>query len=336
MIVLGIETSCDETSAAVVNGRRILSNIIASQTELHAPFGGVVPELAARRHIEAIGYIVDQALLQAGIPLEDVDAYAVANGPGLVGALLVGLNYAKGLAFAQQKPLVGIHHIEGHVCANLLTDAKLEPPFLSLVVSGGHTILLDVKDYNTYQVLGGTRDDAAGEAFDKVARLLGLPFPGGPEVDKLARRGNPSAIPFPRAKVGGVDFSFSGLKTAVMQYIAKNPEYNKADVAASFQQAVVDVLVENTVQAAKAAGYKDVALAGGVACNHALRAAMEETCIADGLTLWKPPPILCTDNAAMIAVRGYYRLLENNVNTDGGASVLGDGWGLDVFPGRMV
>ncbi|MCL2605514.1 MAG: tRNA (adenosine(37)-N6)-threonylcarbamoyltransferase complex transferase subunit TsaD [Defluviitaleaceae bacterium] len=346
MIVLGIETSCDETSAAVVkNGRRIFSNIIASQTELHAPFGGVVPELAARRHIEAIGYIVDQALAQAGITLGDVDAYAAANGPGLVGALLVGVNYAKGLAFAQKKPIVGVHHIEGHVCANLLDTEKgegtsecdlskaterterLSPPFLSLVVSGGHTVLLDVRDYDTYNVLGGTKDDAAGEAFDKVARVLGLPFPGGPEVDKLAREGNPSAIRFPRARVGAYEFSFSGLKTAVMQYIIKNKDYNAADVAASFQQAVVDVLAENAVKAARDKGYGDIALAGGVACNRALRAEMEKACEENGLRLWMPPPILCTDNAAMIAARGYYRLL---------SKPAGDGWDLDVFPERMT
>jgi N6-L-threonylcarbamoyladenine synthase len=327
MTILGIETSCDETSAAVVqNGRRILSNVIASQTELHAPFGGVVPELAARRHIEAIGYIVDQTLAQAGITLDDVDAYAVANGPGLVGALLVGVNYAKGLAFARKKPIVGVHHIEGHVCANVL-DTTLTPPFLSLVVSGGHTILLDVTDFHTYRVLGGTKDDAAGEAFDKIARILGLPFPGGPQVDKLAKQGNPSAILFPRAKVGDYEFSFSGLKTAVMQYVIKNKDYNPADVAASFQQAVVDVLTENTIKAALHTGHKDIALAGGVACNRALRAAMQEACDVKGLTLWIPPPVLCTDNAAMIAARGYFRLLQDN---------KGDGWGLDVFPGRMV
>jgi N6-L-threonylcarbamoyladenine synthase len=328
MIILGIETSCDETSAAVVqNGRRIFSNVIASQTELHAPFGGVVPELAARRHIEAIGYITDQALTQAGITLEEVDAFAAANGPGLAGALLVGVNYAKGLAFAQKKPIAGVHHIEGHVCANFLNDGALAPPFLSLVVSGGHTVLLDVKDYNTYNMLGGTKDDAAGEAFDKVARVLGLPFPGGPQVDKLAREGNPRAVHFPRAKVGAYEFSFSGLKTAVLQYTMKNPGYNPPDVAASFQQAAVDVLTEHTVKAAKNAGYKNIAVAGGVACNRALRAAMEEACNAKDLQLHIPPPVLCTDNAAMIASRGFYRLLQEP---------RGDGWGLDVFPGRMT
>lgn len=330
MIILGIETSCDETSAAVVQqGWRLLSNVIASQTDLHAPFGGVVPELAARRHIEIIGHIVDRALDEAGLTLEEIDAYAVANGPGLVGALLVGVNYAKSLAYAKKKPLVGVHHIEGHVCANLIPTAgdALAPPFLSLVVSGGHTILLAVEDYDVYRVLGGTRDDAAGEAFDKIARILGLPFPGGPEVDKLARTGNPLAVKFPRAKVDGYDFSFSGLKTAVMQYTMKNPEHNQADVAASFQQAVVDVLTDNAMQAATDHGFSNIALAGGVACNHALRTAMETACKAQGLKLWMPPPILCTDNAAMIAARGYYRLLKDP---------MGDDWDLDVFPGRMV
>ncbi|MCL2203456.1 MAG: tRNA (adenosine(37)-N6)-threonylcarbamoyltransferase complex transferase subunit TsaD [Defluviitaleaceae bacterium] len=324
MKILGIETSCDETSAAVVeNGRRILSNVIASQVELHAPFGGVVPELAARRHIEAVGYIVDEALAQAGVELKDIDAYAVANGPGLVGALLVGVNYAKGLAFAQKKPLVGVHHIEAHVCANYLTEPPLSPPFLSLVVSGGHTILLAVEDYNVFRVLGGTLDDAAGEAFDKVARVLGLPFPGGPEVDKVARGGNPLAIAFPRARVGAFEFSFSGLKTAVMQYMAKHPDCDIADVAASFQQAVVDVLVAGAVKAARELRYTNIALAGGVACNRALRTAMEAACEVNHLRLHMPPPVLCTDNAAMIAARGHTML-------------PGDGWDLDVFPGRMV
>ncbi|MCL2189068.1 MAG: tRNA (adenosine(37)-N6)-threonylcarbamoyltransferase complex transferase subunit TsaD [Defluviitaleaceae bacterium] len=326
MIILGIETSCDETSAAVVkDGRRILSNIIASQTEVHAPFGGVVPELAARRHIEAIGYITEQALSRAGILLEAVDAFAVANGPGLVGALLVGVNYAKGLAFAQGKPLVGVHHIEGHVCANLFEN-DLAPPFLSLVVSGGHTILIEVRDYNVYHVLGGTMDDAAGEAFDKVARLLGLPFPGGPQVDKLAQQGNPHSIAFPRAKVGEFSFSFSGLKTAVMQYLAKNKNFNAADVAASFQQAVVEVLAEKTIHAAQKFGYNAVALAGGVACNRALRAQFENVCTSANLQLHMPTPVLCTDNAAMIAARGYYQLQQGPQKN----------WDMDVYPARMT
>jgi len=333
MIVLGIETSCDETSAAVVkNGRQVLSNIIASQVDLHAPFGGVVPEIAARRHIECIGYIADEALSQSGVSLSDIDAYAVANGPGLAGALLVGLNYAKGLAFVNKKPLVGVHHIEGHVCANYLCEecvGDLEPPFLSLVVSGGHTLLLAVEDYDTYRVVGSTRDDAAGEAFDKVARVLGLPYPGGPEIDKIAREGSPTVV-FPRAKIDGFDFSFSGLKTAVMQHIAreekKEEKINIPDVAASFQKAVVDVLTERAISACENEGYKKIALAGGVACNVALRSTMQAACEEKNLQLFMPKPIYCTDNAAMIACRGYYRLLA-------GAS---DGLDLNAFPGRMV
>ncbi|MCL1843797.1 MAG: tRNA (adenosine(37)-N6)-threonylcarbamoyltransferase complex transferase subunit TsaD [Defluviitaleaceae bacterium] len=326
MIILGIETSCDETSAAIVkNGRDVLSNIIASQVDLHAPFGGVVPEIAARRHIECIGFIVDEALTKAGVSLAEIDAYAVANGPGLAGALLVGLNYAKGLAFVNEKPLVGVHHIEGHVCANFIEESDLKPPFLSLVVSGGHTLVLAVEDYDTYKVLGSTRDDAAGEAFDKVARVLGLPYPGGPEIDRIAREGSPTAIAFPRAKVDGLDFSFSGLKTAVIQrYNLKKDTI--PDIAASFQKAVVDVLVERSIAACEREGFGQIALAGGVACNSALRAAMEEACAAKNLRLYKPRPVYCTDNAAMIASRGYYRLL----------SAPPDGLDLNAFPGRMV
>jgi len=326
MVILGIETSCDETSAAVVlDGRQVLSNVIASQVDIHAPFGGVVPEIAARRHIECIGYIVRQALEQAELTLADIDAYAVANGPGLAGALLVGLNYAKGLAYAHSKPLVGVHHIEAHVCANYLRG-DLEPPFLSLVVSGGHTSILAVKDYDTYQVLGSTRDDAAGEAFDKTARVLGLPYPGGPQIDKLSQIGNELAVVFPRAKMDGLDFSFSGLKTAVMQYKAKNETVPVADIAASFQKAVVDVLVDRTVTACLQEGYKNVALAGGVASNNGLRTAMQTACKENGLQLFMPQPIYCTDNAAMIASRGYYRIAGGHV----------DGWNLNAFPGRMV
>jgi len=356
MVILGIETSCDETSAAVVrDGRQVLSNIIASQVDIHAQFGGVVPEIAARRHIECIGYIVNEAVAQAGLTLADIDAYAVANGPGLAGALLVGLNYAKGLAYAHKKPLVGVHHIEAHVCANYLvstellctehaaretfvsltapnarkhalSEGDLQPPFLTLVVSGGHTSILAVKDYDTYQVLGSTRDDAAGEAFDKTARVLGLPYPGGPQIDKLAKTGNELAVAFPRAKVDGLDFSFSGLKTAVMQYKAKNETAETADIAASFQKAVVDVLVDRTITACLQEGYENVALAGGVACNNGLRTAMEIACKEKGLRLFMPPPIFCTDNAAMIASRGYYRIIGGHV----------DGWDLNAFPGRMV
>ena len=363
MIVLGIETSCDETAAALVrDGRQVISNIIASQTELHAPFGGVVPELAARRHIENIGYIVDRALDDAGLQLSDVDGVAVANRPGLAGALLVGLNYAKALAYANKKPLVGVNHIEGHVCANYLysgpksgleTAGKparfLEPPFLCLVVSGGHTVILAVEGYDSYKVMGSTRDDAAGEAFDKVARLLGLPYPGGPVVDKLAREGRADAFPFPRARVDGLDFSFSGLKTAVMQIIngtanaarrgngsqagnssaglaSSEHELPLADIAASFQQAVVDVLVDKTLKACRQMGYSQVALAGGVACNHGLRSGMQAACDADGLELYMPPPVYCTDNAVMIAARGYYSL----------AAGVADGLELNAYPGRMV
>ncbi|MDR0272064.1 MAG: tRNA (adenosine(37)-N6)-threonylcarbamoyltransferase complex transferase subunit TsaD [Clostridiales bacterium] len=330
MIVLGIETSCDETSAAVVkNGRQVLSNIIASQVDLHAPFGGVVPEIAARRHIECIGFIVDEALKKANLSLSQMEAYAVANGPGLAGALLVGLNYAKGLSFVNKKPLIGVNHIQGHVCANFLSEkeheeGELKPPFLSLVVSGGHTLLLAVDDYNTYRVVGATRDDAAGEAFDKVARVLGLPYPGGPEIDKIAKTASPS-IDFPRARVDGFDFSFSGLKTAVVQYFQKNPD-NIPDIAASFQKAVVDVLIERAVAACVSEGYNKIALAGGVACNSALRRAMQDACKEKELQLFMPAPVFCTDNAAMIACRGYYRLLTENA----------DDLDLNAFPGRMV
>lgn len=325
MIILGIETSCDETSAAVVaDGRRVLSNIIASQMDLHAPFGGVVPEIAARRHIECIGFIVDEALAKAGVELADIDAYAVANGPGLAGALLVGLNYAKGLAFVQKKPLVGVHHIEGHVCANFL-DGDLSPPFLSLVVSGGHTLLLAVEDFDTYRVVGSTRDDAAGEAFDKIARVLGLPYPGGPEIDKISRGVVPT-IAFPRAKVDGFDFSFSGLKTAVLQYTRKQENVDVADIAASFQEAVVDALAKNAVAAAVSEGLDTIALAGGVACNFALREKMRGACAEKGLRLVMPAPVYCTDNAAMIASRGYFALRAGKA----------DGLNLNAFPGRMV
>ena len=343
MIVLGIETSCDETSIAVVrDGREVLSNVIASQVELHAPFGGVVPEIAARHHIECIGYILDEALSKANVTLSDIDLYAVTNSPGLAGALLVGLNYAKGLAFVNKKPLIGVHHIEGHVCANFL-DSTLEPPFLTLVVSGGHTSIMAVEDYNSYKILGSTRDDAAGEAFDKIARILKLPYPGGPEIDRLAQKGNPVAFAFPRAKLDfnkmatkdslkdslpTLDFSFSGLKTAVMQTISKLEKSGETivieDIAASFQQAVIDVLVEKTIMACERKGYSQIALAGGVACNNGLRSAMKEAC-NHPKTLFMPLPIYCTDNAAMIASRGYYSYISGHV----------DGWDLNAFPGRM-
>ncbi|MCL1864176.1 MAG: tRNA (adenosine(37)-N6)-threonylcarbamoyltransferase complex transferase subunit TsaD [Defluviitaleaceae bacterium] len=325
MIILGIETSCDETAAAVVkDGRHVISNIIASQVDIHAPFGGVVPEIAARRHIECIRYIVDEALTSAGVTLPDIDAYAVANGPGLAGALLVGLNYAKGLAFVNQKPLIGVNHIEGHVCANFL-ETELEPPFLSLVVSGGHTSLITVEDYETYRVVGSTRDDAAGEAFDKVARVLGLPYPGGPEIDKISRGTEPT-IPFPRAKIAGFDFSFSGLKTAVMQYIKKEESPDIPTIAASFQKAVVDVLTDKAIAACQSEGFVKIALAGGVACNNALRDSLQSACIQKNIELYMPKPIFCTDNAAMIAARGFYSIKNGK----------SDGLNLNAFPGRMV
>jgi len=326
MIVLGIETSCDETSAALVkNGRHVLSSVIASQIDLHSPFGGVVPELAARRHVECIGFIVENALKEGGINLEDVDAFAAANGPGLAGALLVGLNYAKGLSFASKKPLKGVNHIEGHVCANFLDDSPLAPPFISLVVSGGHTLLINVPDYVTYNIVGSTRDDAAGEAFDKVARVLGLGYPGGPEIDKLAASGNPTAINFPRAKVDGFGFSFSGLKTSVLQHLAKDKGSVPAeDVAASFQQAVVDALVNKTIAACKHENQNVVALSGGVACNRSLRASMETACNENGFRLFMPKPVYCTDNAAMIASRAYFDLLSGDA----------DPLSLNAYPGR--
>jgi N6-L-threonylcarbamoyladenine synthase len=334
MTVLGIETSCDETAAAVVkDGRKVLSNIISSQTDLHTVFGGVVPEIAARRHIECIGFVVDEALSRAGLTLNEIDGFAIANGPGLAGALLVGLSYCKALAYAQKKPFVGIHHIEGHICANYLCDDDNEgspwgPPFLCLVVSGGHTSLLAVRDYESYEILGRTRDDAAGEAFDKTARVLGLPYPGGPQIDRLAREGSPEAVRFPRGSVGGdsLDFSFSGLKSAVIQYKTKNPAVPAADIAASFQQAVLDVLVTHTMEAAERHGFGKVALAGGVACNRGLRAAMREACEARGLRLHMPEAVYCTDNAAMVASRGYFALSAGRK----------DGYGLNAFSQRVT
>jgi len=310
--VLGIESSCDETAASVVkNGREVLSNIISSQIVIHRKFGGVVPEIASRKHIENIMPVIDEALTQAQIPLERIDAVAVTYGPGLVGALLVGLSAAKALAWASNKPLIGVNHLEGHVFANFLADKELEPPFMALVVSGGHTALLKVTDYNTFEMLGQTRDDAAGEAFDKIARVMGLPYPGGPEIEALAEGGNPLAITFPVAKLDKpYEFSFSGLKSAVINYLHNNEqagrEVNRSDVAASFQHTVVESLVRKAVQAMKDTGYKKIVLAGGVSANKTLQkdlaAAMEKI----GCELVHPTKILCTDNAVMIACRGYF------------------------------
>lgn len=317
ILILGIETSCDETAAAVIkNGREILSNVIYSQIDLHTLYGGVVPEIASRKHIDKINQVIEEALKQANVKLKDLDAIAVTYGPGLVGALLVGVAEAKAIAFGANLPLVGVHHIEGHICANFLASPELEPPFMCLVVSGGHTHLVNVKDYGEYEILGRTFDDAAGEAFDKVARAIGLGYPGGPKIDKVSCEGNPEAIHFPRAKVGdtGYDFSFSGLKSAVLNYLnsceMKGEEINREDVAASFQQAVVDVLVGNSMDAAEKYGAKKFAIAGGVASNKHLRAAFEEACKVRNVEFFLPPPILCTDNAAMIGCAGYYEYIK--------------------------
>jgi len=313
MNILAIESSCDETAAAVVqDGRKVLSNIISSQIEIHKLYGGVVPEIASRKHIEKVIQVVDEALKEASLTMNEIDAVAVTYGPGLVGALLVGVSAAKSIAFAHNKPLIGVHHIEGHISANYIENEELEPPFLCLVVSGGHTNLVIVKDYGEYEVLGKTRDDAAGEAFDKVARAIGLGYPGGPKIQKISEEGNKDAIAFPRAKVADnpFDFSFSGLKSSVLNYInsceMKGEEINKADIAASFQEAVVDVLVSHTIEGAKQLGFKKIAMAGGVASNIVLREEMKEACERRGFMFYHPSPILCTDNAAMIGAAAYY------------------------------
>ena len=315
--ILAIESSCDETAAAVVvNGRDVRSNIISSQIALHTLYGGVVPEIASRKHVENINYVVQEALDTAQMTLDDIDAIAVTYGPGLVGALLVGVTEAKAISYAKHLPLIGVHHIEGHISANYIENKDLEPPYICLVVSGGHSHLVKVLDYGEYQVLGRTRDDAAGEAFDKVARAIGLGYPGGPKIDKAAREGNPQAISFPRASIADhpYDFSFSGLKSAVLNYLnqceMKGESYNQADVAASFQQAVVDVLTDHAMMAMQESGMKKLAIAGGVASNTALRKAMQEKCAANGITFYSPSPILCTDNAAMIGAAGYYEYLK--------------------------
>ena len=328
-LILAIESSCDETAASVVkNGRTILSNVISSQIALHTLYGGVVPEIASRKHIEKINQVIEQALSDAGVTLDDLDAIGVTYGPGLVGALLVGVAEAKAIAYAKKLPLVGVHHIEGHVSANYIEHPDLEPPFLCLIVSGGHTHLVIVKDYGEFEILGRTRDDAAGEAFDKVARAIGLGYPGGPKVDKLSKEGNPNAIEFPRAKIGDCpyDFSFSGVKSAVLNYLnhaqMTGEEVNRADLAASFQKAVADVLVEHTMLAAKDYGMTKVAIAGGVASNGSLRAAMEEACKKNNYSFYRPSPIFCTDNAAMIGVAAYYEYIKGTRH----------GWDLNAVP----
>lgn len=315
-LILSIETSCDETAASVVeNGRNILSNIISSQIEIHKEFGGVVPEVASRKHIENINDVVAKAMIEADTEPEDIDAVAVTYGPGLVGALLVGINFAKGLSYAWEKPLIGVNHIEGHINANYIENKELQPPFLCLVVSGGHTHLVNVKDYGVYKILGMTRDDAAGEAFDKVSRAIGLGYPGGPLIDIAAKAGNKDEIKFPRAIIDDetLDFSFSGLKSAVLNYLHNSKQKNETvkieDVAASFQEAVVDVLVMKTIKAAKQENLSTIALAGGVASNSRLRERLKEECLMHNYIFMKPSPILCTDNAAMIGCAGYYKYL---------------------------
>ena len=319
--ILAIESSCDETSAAVVvNGREVLSNIIASQIDTHKKFGGVVPEVASRMHIEVVSGVVQEALEEAGVTLEQIDAIGVTYGPGLVGALLVGLQFAKGLAFSTKKPLVGVNHIEGHICANYIQHKDLKPPFVSLVVSGGHTFIVHVKDYCVYEVIGQTRDDAAGEAYDKVARALGLGYPGGPKIDKLAREGNPDAIAFPKANFHdkSLDFSFSGVKSAVLNYLNKakmqNVEVNKADVAASFQKAVIEVLKDNVMETCKSRNVKKIAIAGGVASNSALRETIMNAASKKGIEVLFPAPVLCTDNAAMIGSAAYFNLVNSKIS----------------------
>ena len=318
--ILAIESSCDETSAAVVkDGREVLSNIIASQIDTHTKYGGVVPEVASRMHIEVVDAVVKSALEEANMSLEQIDAIGVTYGPGLVGALLVGLQYAKGLSLASKKPLVGVNHIEGHICANYIQHMELKPPFVSLVVSGGHTFIVHVKDYGKYEVIGQTRDDAAGEAFDKVARAIGLGYPGGPKIDKISKEGNENAIEFPRAKFHDdtLDFSFSGLKSAVLNYIntckMKDIEINVADVAASFQKAVIDVLKENVFLTCERKKVDKIAIAGGVASNSTLREELIKEGKKKGVEILFPARILCTDNAAMIGSAAYYEFMRGNI-----------------------
>ena len=329
VLILAIESSCDETAAAVVkNGREVLSNVISSQIEIHKLYGGVVPEIASRKHIEKINQVIEEALEEAEVTLDDIDAIGVTYGPGLVGALLVGVAEAKAIAYAKNIPLVGVHHIEGHISANYIENKELEPPFACLVVSGGHTHLVRVKDYGEYEILGRTRDDAVGEAFDKVARAIGLGYPGGPKMEKLSKEGNPDAIAFPRAHIADsqYDFSFSGVKSAVLNYIngceMKKEEYNRADIAASFQKAVTDVLTENAMRAVDEFGMDTLAIAGGVASNGTLRNAMKEACEKKGIKFYHPSPIFCTDNAAMIGVAAYYEYQKGTRH----------GWDLNAVP----
>lgn len=328
-IILAIESSCDETSVAVMaDGREILSNIISSQIEIHKLYGGVVPEIASRHHLENINAVIEQAMTEADITRDDIDAIGVTCGPGLVGALLIGIAAAKALALAWDKPLIGVHHIQGHISAAYIEHKELEPPFTALVVSGGHTNIVEVTDYNRCEILGSTRDDAAGEAFDKVARVIGLGYPGGPKIDRLSEEGNPDAIEFKRVYLekGSLDFSFSGIKTAVLNYANSEKqsgrEINKADVAASFQQAVLEVIVNKAVEAAVSMHKDRLVMAGGVAANRHLRAILEDACSKRGIRLYCPSPVLCTDNAAMIGTAAYYKYKAGET----------DGLDLDAFP----
>lgn len=309
---MGIETSCDDSSVAILkNDREVLVNLISSQIDIHALFGGVVPEIASRKHLEAINPLIEKALADTNLSYDDIDLISVTKGPGLMGSLLVGISAAKGLSLATGTPLIGANHMQGHICANYLSNKDLEPPFISLVVSGGHTYLCKVNSYTDYEVIGKTLDDAAGESFDKVARKIGLGYPGGPKIDKLAREGNKDAIDFPRVMLekGSYDFSFSGLKTAVLNYAHKleqrGEEVNKADFAASFQEAVVDVLVDKSMMLLKETGLKSLAVSGGVAANSRLKERLKEECDKEGIKFYHPSVILCTDNAAMIAMAGY-------------------------------
>lgn len=319
--ILGIETSCDDTSASVVkNGREVLSNVVASQIDIHKLYGGVVPEVASRNHIENIGGVVEEALINSGVTINEIDGIAVTYGPGLEGALIVGVSYAKALAYANNIKLFGVHHIKGHIFANFLEDESLEPPFLSLIVSGGHTHLIKVDDYNKFEILGKTRDDAAGEAYDKVARVLGLEYPGGPKIDKLSKKGE-DVLEFPRVWIDNntLDFSFSGLKSAVLNYIngckMKNIDYTLEDVACSFQNAVVEVLVGKTEKALLKTKIDTLAIGGGVACNSGLRDSITKMAEKNGVRAYLPQMKYCTDNAAMIAAVGYYEFLNNNTKS---------------------
>ena len=327
ILTLGIESSCDETSVAVVkNGREVLSNVIATQIDIHKKYGGVVPEIASRNHVENITYVVEEALQKSGVTLDDIDAICCTYGPGLVGALLVGLSTAKAMAYALNKPFVGVHHIEGHIAANYITHKELEPPYLCLVVSGGHSHLVHVKDYTKFEVLGKTRDDAVGEAFDKVARVVGIGYPGGPVIDKLAKEGKP-IYNLPRTHFENLDFSFSGIKTAVINLVHKEGDkININDLCASFEEAVTDVLTQNSLKAMKELGVNKIAIAGGVSANSYLRNRMQELGEKEGFKVYYPELVLCTDNAAMIASAGYYNYMAGKCSP----------WNLNAVPNLKI